>query len=235
MTSEHPRFPEHARPHSPPVRAGRGLLRFLQRALYSRVFSVSVEGVEHVPARGGLVIAANHTSHLDMGLIKHALGPAGEDLVSLAAADYFFENPLLRWYFGNFTNLMPFDRRANLKSSLRAAGRALEGGRNLLLFPEGTRTRDGRMGSFKPTLGYLALNFEAPVLPVHLSGAFEALPRGAALPRRRHLKVAFGPAIEASELRRATSHLRDADAYRAATEIVENAVRRLGGEPARAR
>ena len=230
MTPEH-RFHEHARTHSAPVRLARGLLGFLQNELFARGFSVEVMGAEHVPARGGLVIVSNHTSHLDMGVIKYAMGPAGQGMVSLAAKDYFFEDPLRRWFFGNFTNMMSFDRRANLKRSLQAAGRVLGAGRNLMLFPEGTRTRDGSIGPFKPSLGYLALNFEAAVLPVRLSGTFEALPRGAILPRRRRLKVAFGRVIHAGDLRRGTEGMRDTEAYRAATEIVENAVRRLGGEP----
>ncbi|MDE1976554.1 MAG: 1-acyl-sn-glycerol-3-phosphate acyltransferase, partial [Elusimicrobia bacterium] len=119
----------------------RSFLAFCQHAVYAWFFSVGVAGQENVPSRGGLIIAANHTSHLDMGLIKHAMGPAGRDLVSLAAQDYFFCNPLYRWYFGNFTNLLPFNRSKSLKESLLAAGRVLKDGRNLLIFPEGTRTR----------------------------------------------------------------------------------------------
>ncbi|MFA6004060.1 MAG: lysophospholipid acyltransferase family protein [Elusimicrobiota bacterium] len=221
-------IPYHARPRSAANRLARYLLGLVQLALYRHFFRVRVVGAHNVPSRGGLVIAANHASHLDMGLIKHALGPAGRELVSVAAKDYFFQAPLRRWYFTNFTNLLPFNRRASLHVSLRAAGRVLADARNLLIFPEGTRTRDGRMGAFGPTLGFLALKFSADVLPVYISGVFEAMPKGAWLPRRRALGAAIGPLVSAAELRERTAGLPNTEAYRAATIIIEEAVRKAG-------
>jgi len=106
-------------------------------------------------------------------------------IAALAARDYFFDTPLKRAYFGNFTNLIPMDRSGSLKRSLRAALTALSRGYHLLIFPEGTRTRDGAMGPFYPTAGYLALHGRVDVLPVWLGGTHEALPPGAGLPRPR--------------------------------------------------
>ena len=83
----------------------------------------SVYGAAHVPPFGGFIVAANHASHLDMGLVKHALGDWGEALVALAAKDYFFEDPVKRAYFENFTNLVPMDRHGSLRESLRLAAR----------------------------------------------------------------------------------------------------------------
>ncbi|HVC08701.1 MAG TPA: lysophospholipid acyltransferase family protein [Elusimicrobiota bacterium] len=203
------------------------LVAFGQHAVYAWLFSVEVSGHEHVPERGGFIVAANHTSHLDMGLVKHAMGPAGRGLVSLAAQDYFFSNPFNRWLFGNFTNLLSFNRSKGFKESLLAAGRVIKDGRTLLIFPEGTRTKDGGMGTFKPSLGYLALNFDADVLPVYISGAFEALPKGALVPRARRLKAAFGPVIPAAALKAAAAAAGGADDNRAATKVVEDAVREL--------
>lgn len=212
------------------IRAG---LAALQRVLYERVFRVRVLGAEHAPAGGGFLIAANHASHLDMGLIKHALGH--RELFALAAKDYFFNTPIRRFYFSHFTNLLPFNRKARLKESLRAAGQVLAAGRPLLLFPEGTRTRDGRMTPFKPSLGYLALNNNVDVLPVYLRGAFEAMPRGAILPRRRELAVHIGPVIRCEDIKRLAHGLSNSEAYRVATAHIEEAVRRLGGEAAESR
>ncbi|MBI5202971.1 MAG: SDR family oxidoreductase, partial [Elusimicrobia bacterium] len=86
----------------------RGLAAF-QRWLYGSYFSVTVRYASRVPSTRVLV-AANHASHLDMGLIKKALGPSGENLASLAAQDYFFRPGWRRWFFGRFTNLVPIDR-----------------------------------------------------------------------------------------------------------------------------
>ena len=70
-----------------------------------------------------------------MGLVKHALGDWGDRLVALAAKDYFFDDPLKRVYFENFTNLIPMDRTGSLRESLRLAARVIEDGYVLLIFP----------------------------------------------------------------------------------------------------
>src|SRR5260370_35339349 len=92
-----------------------------------------------------------------MGLIKVVLGYQGERLAALAARDYFFDTPLKRAYFENFTNLIPMDRHGSLRESLRIAGEALNQGCNLLIFPEGTRSPTGELPESKPTLGFPAL------------------------------------------------------------------------------
>lgn len=213
-------------------RLGRGFLRFLQTKFFTWIFSVTAEGRENVPTAPGFLVVANHQSHLDMGLIKRALGPAADELYSLAAKDYFFDHPLKRFYFTHFTNLIPFNRSSALKESLQAAAKVLRAGGNLLIFPEGTRTKDGRIAPFKPAAGYLALNNGVPVLPVYLEGAYEAMPKGAWFPRRRPMLVRVGPLIPCEALRRAAAGLSGSEAYRAATLVMEQAVRALEGQAA---
>ena len=130
----------------PLVALGRRALRGGMRALYERVFETDVYGARNVPPFGGFIVAANHASHLDMGLVKYALGEQGEALVALGAKDYFFEDPVRRMYFENFTNLVPMDRHGSLRESLRLAGEVIREGYILLIFPEGTRSDDGRHG-----------------------------------------------------------------------------------------
>ncbi|MCA1850792.1 MAG: 1-acyl-sn-glycerol-3-phosphate acyltransferase, partial [Acidobacteria bacterium] len=103
------------------------------------------------------MVAANHTSHLDMGLVKIALGEQGRDMVALAAADYFFDNKYKRAYMDNFTNLVPIERSGSLRKSLRHARSFLDRGYTALIFPEGTRSVTGVMADFKPVIGFLAL------------------------------------------------------------------------------
>ena len=62
--------------------------------LYSRYLDTKVSGKAFIPPFGGFIVAANHSSHLDMGLVKHTLGELGNKLVALAAKDYFFEDPV---------------------------------------------------------------------------------------------------------------------------------------------
>lgn len=205
----------------------RRFLAMLQRQFYARLMKVSVIGRENIPPVPGFLVVANHQSHLDMGLIKCALGPVAKELASLAAKDYFYDHPLKRFYFTHFTNLVPFNRSSALKESLQAASKLLQEGRCVLICPEGTRSMDGRMGAFKPAVGYLALNNGASVLPVHIEGAYEAMPKGAWLPRRRKLRVRVGKMIPCEAMRRAAEGLSGSEAYRAATLVMEQAVKTL--------
>ncbi len=168
----------------PLVRLGRRALRLGQRALYERVLDTQVSGRAFVPPFGGYIVAANHSSHLDMGLVKHALGESGPALVALAAKDYFFEDPVRRMYFENFTNLVPMERHGSLRESLRLAGEVIRDGYILLIFPEGTRSETGVMIDFKPSLGYLALSNRCGILPMYLAGTHDAMPKGSFLPHR---------------------------------------------------
>ncbi|HUB07214.1 MAG TPA: AMP-binding protein [Myxococcales bacterium] len=212
---------------APVASAGRALLGAAQRFLYEGLFETRVVGRAYIPQNGNFLVAANHSSHLDMGLVKIALGDQGEKLAALAARDYFFSTPVRRAYFENFTKLIPMDRQGSLKASLRLAGDAIAQGLHLLIFPEGTRSTDGALGEFKPTLGYLALTHSVDVLPAAIIGTHRALPKGRVLPRSRHLEVAFGPPIAAAALAQATAGLGRSEAYRKATAIVQEAVEGL--------
>jgi long-chain acyl-CoA synthetase len=212
---------------APLASVGRALLGQAQRFLYESLFDTKVVGRAYIPQSGSFLVAANHSSHLDMGLVKIALGPQGEKLAALAARDYFFSTPLRRAYFGNFTKLIPMDRQGSLKASLRLAGNAITDGLHLLIFPEGTRSPDGTLGEFKPTLGYLALTHGVDVLPAAILGTYEALPKGRVVPKSRELQVVFGPPITIAELRAATEGLPRSEAYRTATELVQRAVEKL--------
>ncbi len=185
----------------PVANLGRQLLSFGQKVLYGGVFDLKVTGKSFIPQNRNFLVVANHTSHLDMGLVKVVLGEQGERLTALAARDYFFSTPLRRAYFENFTNLIPMDRHGSLRESLRLAGEALNQGYNLLIFPEGTRSPNGELLEFKPTLGYLALTYEVDVLPMYLDGTYDALPKGSIFPKNKELNVRIGPVLSYRALR----------------------------------
>ncbi len=206
---------------------GRQLLSFGQRVLYGGVFDVKTTGKSFIPQNRNFLVIANHTSHLDMGLIKVVLGEQGERLAALAARDYFFDTPIKRAYFENFTNVIPMSRSGSLRESLKLAGEALQQGYNLLIFPEGTRSPDGQLLEFKPTLGFLALTFQVDVLPLYLKGTYDALPKGAIVPKGKGLEVRIGPVLAYDELRERTRGLARSDSYRVVTQIAEAAVRSL--------
>jgi long-chain acyl-CoA synthetase len=194
-----------------------------------------VYGAAQVPPFGGYIVCANHASHLDTGLIKYALGEQGEALVALAAKDYFFDDPVRRMYFENFTNLVPMERHGSLRESLRLAGEVVRDGYILLIFPEGTRSETGIMSDFKPSLGYLAMTNKCGILPMYLSGTHEAMPKGRYLPRRGERVAAYiGPFLTYRDvLALATGERSEhkeqsrSEQYRAITYHVEGVIRRL--------
>ena len=164
-----------------------------------------------------------------MGLVKHALGDWGPRLVALAAKDYFFEDPIKRAYFENFTNLVPMDRHGSLRESLRLASEVIKQGYILLIFPEGTRSTTGVMVDFKPSIGYLALANKVDVLPMYLDGHARRAAQGQrpAAARQREIAAHIGPLIS---LRRAQARDRGrAEGGRLSRGV---AARRAGGAQA---
>ena len=182
------------------VTIGNALLDFGQRMTYERLFTTKVTGAPSIPRDVNFIVAANHASHLDMGLVKHALGDWGPNLVALAAKDYFFEDPIKRAYFENFTNLVPMDRHGSLRESLRLATDVLRQGYVLLIFPEGTRSTTGVMTDFKPSVGYLALANGIGILPMYLDGTYDAMPKGSLLPQKRNIAARIGRYLSPEDL-----------------------------------
>jgi len=209
------------------VAAGKNLLREGQRNLYERLFETKIVGKAHIPQHVNFLVAANHASHLDMGLVKHALGGQGDNLVALAATDYFFSNRARRTYFENFTQLIPMNRHGSLRESLELASRSLRQGKNLLIFPEGTRATDGELKDFKGSLGYLALTNQVGILPMYLDGTFDVLPKGTVIPKGRELGAHIGPFISYEELAEAVKGMPRSEQHREVARRVEAAVRLL--------
>ena len=211
----------------PPVvaDAAKELLTRAQMGFYGRVMRPKVHGRAYIPHNRNTIVISNHSSHLDMGFVKYALGSYGDKIVSLAAQDYFFEGgKWRRAYFENLTNLAPFDRKGGLRQAIRQAGEILEQGKTVLIFPEGTRSTDGSIHDFKPVIGHLALTHGVDILPVYLGGTFESWPKGRAVPTRRDIVARIGPPLEIEELRRLTAGMKLSPASRKVTEIAREAV-----------
>jgi long-chain acyl-CoA synthetase len=209
------------------ARLGKKGLGAAQRLFYRGVLDTRVEGELHIPRHTHFIVAANHSSHLDMGVIKVALGEQGEGLASLAAADYFFSNRWRRAYFANFTNLVPMERLGSIRKSMDVAERVLRRGRNLVVFPEGTRSQTGRMAEFLPSLGYLALRAGTGILPAHIAGSYEALPKGSSIPQRRDLRVRFGPFLSIETLHALAEGLPQQEGWRLIAALTQRIVEQL--------
>ncbi|MCB9558603.1 MAG: AMP-binding protein [Deltaproteobacteria bacterium] len=183
---------EELRVPAPIVELGRRVVGLGHRAAYNALLKTRIEGQQLVPQHCNFIVAPNHCSHADIGLVKHALGDAGRNLRTLAASDYFFDNRLKRALFDNFTNLVPMDRAGSLRKSLKRSTDLLEQGYNLLIFAEGTRSTDGQMTEFRSSLGYLAMRGRVGILPMYLEGTHDVLPKGSYMIKGRDVTARVG-------------------------------------------
>jgi 1-acyl-sn-glycerol-3-phosphate acyltransferase len=169
--------------------------RMLLKPLAWSLTSVTIIGREQLKAvEGGFVAVANHASHLDTPLIVGALPrPLARYLAAGAAADYFFDVWWRRGLTALFFNAFPVSRNGQNTRSVSAKS-LLQRGVPLLVFPEGTRSKDGTIGTFKPGAAALAASCDVPCLPIALIGVHLAHPRGTNWPRRGRppVSVVFG-------------------------------------------
>ena len=204
---------------------GKKLIGKVQDFFYGEMMRSKISGRAFIPHNRNTIVAANHGSHLDMGFARHALGIYGEDIVTLAAQDYFFEKGTLqRAFFENLTNLRAIDRKSGLRASERQAGEILSAGKTTLIFPEGTRSTDGEVHEFKPLLGQLALTYGVDILPLYLGGTRESMPKGGKIPMKRDLFARIGPPITVTDMKRLTKGLSSADAAREVAKLARRCV-----------
>ncbi len=214
------------------ARAGSEILNAMQDVGYGRILRTTVSGYGNIPFHTNAIIVANHCSHLDVGLVKHALGEYGEGLVSAGARDYFYDSTFKATYFDNFTSVMPFDRHESVRESLDRFVLLLRQGKKILIFPEGTRSVTGRMGSFKSGLGVLVQASKAGILPVYLSGTHKAMPKGRLLPDLQPLEARIGPFLPPEKLLTLNAHLSRRQRANRIVETVRSALCALrDGEP----
>jgi 1-acyl-sn-glycerol-3-phosphate acyltransferase len=171
--------------------------RFLLAPLARLVYRPVVEGRHHVPRRGPVILASNHLSFVDSMVIPLV---APRPVVFLAKAEYFqgrgLRGTLVRWFF-TALDCVPVERdnyRAAL-ASLDAGVRVLDAGDVFGIYPEGTRSRDGRLYRGRTGVAWLALTTGAPVVPVALEGTQHIQPVGTRWPRVRRVAVRFGPPL----------------------------------------
>ncbi len=214
-------------------KAGRAGLTQAQRWFYHQVLEPTFTGRAYIPSHTHYLVVANHASHLDMGLVKMALGDQGSNLVVLAAADYFFDNKLKRTFFHNFTSLAPMERRGSLKQSLEMAAGFVSQGHSVLIFPEGTRSRSGEIAPFRRGFAHLAFRCGVGVLPMHLD-TWKAFPPGAVGLRSRRVAARIGPFLSHEFLLGFDTGSGRRARDQAVADVVQAMVERLGrNEPIR--
>lgn len=179
-------------------------------------FGLELSGLHNIPTSGPLIITPNHQTYADPALVTIPV----RRRVYYMAWNRLFEIPVFSWMI---RRLRAFPVRIDSAdpSSMREAVRLLTAGHVLMIFPEGERTRSGRVERFKLGAFRLAATLGVPVLPVTIAGGHEAWPPGRMLPRRGRIAITYHPTLKpdpALEPRKAAAAL----AQRARTIIADS-------------
>ncbi|MFD2214218.1 MULTISPECIES: lysophospholipid acyltransferase family protein [Metabacillus] len=150
-------------------------------------FRIKVEGLEHFPKEGGVLLCTNHISNLDPPVV----GVTAPRKVLFMAKDELFQVPVLKQLLNNF-GTFPVKRGGGDREALRAGLKVLKEGNVLGLFPEGTRSKDGKLGKGMPGAGFFALRSTAAVVPCAIIGPYKSFST---------LRVVYGKPINMEEYR----------------------------------
>jgi 1-acyl-sn-glycerol-3-phosphate acyltransferase len=179
------------------------------RGLCRAYFGLQLVGIEHIPREGAVLITPNHQTYADPPLVSIPVHRP----VFYMAWNRLFQIPA----FGRLIRLLrafPVQVESSDPRATREAVRLLQAGEAVMIFPEGGRSLDGRIGRFKPGAFRLAVNVGVPVLPVTIAGGHEAWPPGRVLPRPGRITVTYHPLLHPE---------RGLQPRRAALELAERA------------
>jgi 1-acyl-sn-glycerol-3-phosphate acyltransferase len=166
------------------------------RLIYATYFRWRVYNPENVPMTGPVILASNHASFIDPPLVGSGL----HRTVNYLARESLFRFPILGSILHSW-QAVPVDRDGGGASGLRAILDRLLAGGAILLFPEGTRTKDGKLQAARSGIGLAVIKSNAPVVPVRVFGTFEAYNRFHKFPHPRRIAVKYGVPIDFSALR----------------------------------
>jgi 1-acyl-sn-glycerol-3-phosphate acyltransferase len=157
------------------------------RAVFKIYFRWRVYNPERVPLQGGVILAANHASYIDPPLV----GAGVARMINFLARETLFHVPGLAAILRSW-KVVPVDRDAGTGRGLKTILNRLEQGGAIILFPEGTRSRDGAFQPARSGIGLTVIKSNAPVVPVRVFGTFQAYGRTRKFPRPQQLQVKYG-------------------------------------------
>jgi 1-acyl-sn-glycerol-3-phosphate acyltransferase len=171
------------------------------RAGLAGLTRVRVEGaIDDIPREGAVIIASNHASNLDVPVLGSSLMPRIGRRFQWLGKREVFDWPVVGW-IADAGGVHPVDRSTADVEAYRLAKRILDEGHALFVFPEGTRSRDGRLHKARDGVAALALRTGAPIVPVGIAGSYERWPRGQRLPHPGgRVTVRVGPPFRLADV-----------------------------------
>jgi 1-acyl-sn-glycerol-3-phosphate acyltransferase len=180
------------------IESGMHLFWWLTLRAYFRTYHrLEIHGLENLPTQPPFACIANHSSHLDAMAMAASLPAKWRDSIfPIAAGDTFFNTPTVAAFAAFILNALPMWRRNCGSHSMQLLRERLVEDKSIyILFPEGTRARDGKLAPFKPGLGMLVAETPVPVVPCYLKGAFHAFAPHQKLPRPGKIVLCIGKPI----------------------------------------
>jgi len=181
-------------------------------------FTRRICGIENFPKEGAYILAANHASHVDWMFIVNRLTAILDRHIHCFATTKYFKNPLFRYYV---------NEEKGIWVDLKEPGRALligldylKKGEVLGTFPEGTRSKDGRLHDFKAGAMVLAVKSGVPIVPVAIIGTYEILPKGKLLMTPGQVQIRVGRPIETKDRSTRDKHNLARTAQEAVAELL---------------
>lgn len=154
---------------------------FLSKMFFHVYFRFNGKGLSNLPD-GPFILAPNHQSYFDGLLVASFLRNKQINKTYFYAKEKHIKQGWLK-FLANRNNIIIMDLNRELKESIQKMAEVLKQNKNLIIFPEGTRSDDGKLGQFKKTFAILSRELNVPIVPVSISGAFDALPRGSWFPK----------------------------------------------------
>ena len=158
-------------------------------------FQIRIYGRHHEPAKGSTLVLSNHQSHLDPVII----GFSCRRRLNFLARETLFKFAPFRWLIES-VDAIPIDREGLGLAGIKEALKRLKRGEMVLIFPEGTRSRNGEVGAMKPGFCMLARRGRSSLLPVGIAGSYDAYPRWRLVPRPAMIHVRFGDPITKEQM-----------------------------------
>jgi 1-acyl-sn-glycerol-3-phosphate acyltransferase len=170
---------------------GHPLIKRLLDRLVRRIWVGDVHGLENIPKEGACLVALNHESYFDFFCFTAAI----DRRIHYLAAEKFFEHPIWKWIM-RAMECIRVDRCSRVnRAALKKINEAIAKERLVGIFPEGTRSPNGRLLRGKPGIAYLALHTGIPVIPVGLKGTYEIMSRHDRFPRLRKAEIRIGKPV----------------------------------------
>jgi 1-acyl-sn-glycerol-3-phosphate acyltransferase len=197
-----------------------GFSHALIRIIYEICFRGEIAGLENLPAKGGYIVASNHASHLDPPLVGLCL----PQQATFFARKTLWKPGFASWWLDN-VGTIPVDRDGGTDvAAIKRVLQTLKQGKVVILFPEGTRSRDGKLQSPKPGIGLIACRTGVPVVPARVFGSFDALGRDGRLHLGTPVSLRYGQPLKPEDYDRAED---GKERYARAAERIMAAIARI--------